>query len=189
MSNAGPTRPRTETERGPTTTFGAHSKSRGAPPSRVSAKERPLSSGEVIPEDSASNVGGRQTASGSYRTNGTSTILGKRTERVRETTREKLQLRTKSPAKPQTRGGVNGEDTKSQMPSKQGNQAANGLASEQAPKKTLRRSQRASQSVVLADHAICSALEPASHIDCAYDCSTGLSHLPSRALVIATGES
>ena len=140
MSNAGPTRARTEPDRGPTNVFGAHSKSRGGPSSRVNAKERPLSSGEVIPEDSASNIGGRQTASGTYRTNGTSTVLGKRTERVRETTREKLQVRTKSPVKSKARGGTDGEDARSQMPSRQGSQAVDGLAPEQTSKKTLRRS-------------------------------------------------
>ena len=141
MSNAGPTRSRAETERGPPTNFGAHSKPRGAPSLRVNAKERPLSSGEVIPEDSASNVGGRQTASGTYRTNGTSTVLGKRTERARETSREKLQVRTRSPVKTKARGGANGEDVRSQMPSRQGSQALDGTASEKTLKKTLRRSQ------------------------------------------------
>ena len=140
MSNAGPTRPRAESERGPTNGFGAHSKSRGAPSSRVHAKERPLSSGEVIPEDSASNFGGRQTASGTFRPNGTSTVLGKRTEKVRETTREKLQVRTRSPVKLKTRPGVGGgEDARNQMPSRHGSQAMDGLAPEQTSKKALRR--------------------------------------------------
>ena len=142
MSNAGQTRPRVELDRGPSTTFSTHAKTRGGAPSRVSAKERPLSSGEVIPEDSASNAGGRRTASGSYRINGGSTVLGKRTDRVRETTREKLQVRTRSPAKTDLRGSADGGDMRSRVSSRQGSQAVDGLAAAQAQKKTstLRRS-------------------------------------------------
>lgn len=142
MSNSGQRRPRTDLDRGPSSTFSAHSKTRGGPFVRAAAEERPPSSGEVIPEDSASNVGdGIRIASGSYRSNGRSTVLGKRTERVRETTREQLQVRTRSPAKTDSKGGINGGDMRSRVPSRQTSQAMDGLAAGQAQKaSTLRRS-------------------------------------------------
>ncbi len=142
MSNAGgSTRSRAEPDRGAANAYGGQARSRGGV--RVNAKDRPPSSGEVNPDDSASNAGGagRQPYSGgSYRTNGsTSTVLGKRTERVRETTRENLQVRTRNSVKAKARGGLDGEDVKSQMTSRQGSHAVDGGAPGQTAKKTLRR--------------------------------------------------
>ena len=141
MSNpGGSSRVRGEFERGPANGFATQTRSRGT--ARLNAKDRPPSSGEVNPEDSASNAGGdgRQTFSGgSYRVNGsTSTVLGKRTDRVRETTREKLQVRTRSPVKAKARSGLDGEDARSHAPSRQGSQAVDGRAIEHAAKKNLR---------------------------------------------------
>ncbi|KAI4245946.1 MAG: hypothetical protein L6R40_002162, partial [Gallowayella cf. fulva] len=70
------------------------------PSSRAAAKERPTSSGDIIPEDSASNAPHRPAAS--YRVNGYSRNTAERqTERIQSqvTTRERLQMRTKSPGK------------------------------------------------------------------------------------------
>lgn len=137
ISNAGQTRPSTDFDRGPSTTFSTHPKTRGAPSSRVSAKERAPSSGEVIPEDSASNVGGKRMVSGSYRTNGGgSTVLGKRTEKGRETIREKLQVRTRSPFKTDPRRDVDVGDVQGRVPSRQTSQAVDGVAAAQAQEKT-----------------------------------------------------
>lgn len=136
MSHTGQTRPRADLDRGASTTYSAHTKPRGAPSSRVGVKERPLSSGEVIPEDSASNVGGKRATSGSYRINGGSTVLGKRTERVRETTREKLQVRTRSPGKADQRPDVDSGTLKSRVPSRQASQRVDRLTSAQAQKQS-----------------------------------------------------
>ena len=141
MSNAGgSTRSRAEPERGPANALAGHTRSKGG--ARVNAKDRPLSSGEVNPEDSASNAGGGSRQSfraDSHRTNGSiSTILGKRTERVRETTREKLQVRTRSPVKTKARGVADGKDVRSVVPSRQGSQNVGGGVPAQMAKKTLR---------------------------------------------------
>ncbi|KAL8735199.1 MAG: hypothetical protein Q9166_001075 [cf. Caloplaca sp. 2 TL-2023] len=70
------------------------------PSSRVAVKERPTSSGDIVPDDSASNAPQRSTAP--HKVNGYSRNATERqTERVQSqvTTRERLQLRTKSPVK------------------------------------------------------------------------------------------
>ncbi|KAL8969485.1 MAG: hypothetical protein Q9183_001971 [Haloplaca sp. 2 TL-2023] len=67
---------------------------------RTAAKERPSSSGDIGPDDSASNAPRRTNAS--IRTNGSvRSVAEKQTERVRSqiTSRESLQVRTKSPVK------------------------------------------------------------------------------------------
>ncbi|KAL8803692.1 MAG: hypothetical protein Q9182_003024 [Xanthomendoza sp. 2 TL-2023] len=77
------------------------------PSSRAAAKERPTSSGDIVPEDSASNAPQR-----SQRINGYSRHTTERqTERLQAqvTTRERLQVRTKSPIKSYTVHG-NGTD-------------------------------------------------------------------------------
>lgn len=88
-----------EPERGPSTTFGGRSR---VPSSRMGARERPLSSGEVIPEDSASNAPSRRTLSTSHKNNAFSAKIQmeRHVGRVQQTTREKLQVRTRSPVKP-----------------------------------------------------------------------------------------
>lgn len=70
-----------------------------APSSRLGARDRPLSSGDVIPEDSASNGPHRRSASGAQKPNGSGTYGGKLTGRVHLTTRDNLQTRNRSPAK------------------------------------------------------------------------------------------
>lgn len=97
MSNAGHGRTRTEHDRGPSTTFGARSR---ATFSRMGARERPPSSGEVIPEDSASNGPHRRAPSGSQRPNGLAKDSSEQHKtNLRVTTRDSLQMRTRSPVK------------------------------------------------------------------------------------------
>ncbi|KAL8816197.1 MAG: hypothetical protein Q9223_004757 [Gallowayella weberi] len=82
------------------------------PSSRAAAKERPTSSGDIVPEDSASNA--PQRSNPSHRVNGYSRNTTERqTERLQSqvTTRERLQVRTKSPVKSYTVHG-NGTDSR-----------------------------------------------------------------------------
>lgn len=70
------------------------------PSYRAAAKERPSSSGDILPDDSASNAPRRTNAS--HRVNGSSrSITERQTERIRSqtTTKGSLQVRTKSPVK------------------------------------------------------------------------------------------
>ena len=62
-------------------------------------------------------------------------MLGKRTERVRETTKEKLQIRSRSPAKNDPRADVDGGDMRHRIPSRQISQNVDGLAAAQVQKK------------------------------------------------------
>lgn len=97
MSNAGSGRTRAEHDRGPSTTFGSRSR---ATASRLGTRERPPSSGEVIPEDSASNGPHRRVLSGSQRHNGFSKDSTERQmANIRVTKRDTLQVRTRSPVK------------------------------------------------------------------------------------------
>ncbi|KAL8653208.1 MAG: hypothetical protein Q9226_003939, partial [Calogaya cf. arnoldii] len=84
------------------------------PSSRATAKERPSSSGDIVPDDSASNA--PQRPNPSYRTNGYSRNATERqTSRVQSqlTTRESLHVRTKSPVKKYT---VNGDHVDTRPP-------------------------------------------------------------------------
>lgn len=84
-------------DRRTTTTSGAKPR---IPSSRAAGKERPTSSGEIQPEDSASNA--PQKPDTSHRVNGYSRNTTERqTARMQSqvTTRESLQVRRKSPAK------------------------------------------------------------------------------------------
>ena len=86
-----------ENARRPSTTSGA--KARG-PSSRVATKEKPLSSGEVIPEDSASNAPPRRGVSDAIKVNGSSKTTSERhIGRVNLGRRDNLQVRTRSPVK------------------------------------------------------------------------------------------
>ena len=118
-----------DSSRRPTT---SGTKSR-VPSSRVAAKERGLSSGEVIPEDSASNPPHRRSASGTSKVNGSTRGISERQkERVHLVTRENLQVRTRSPVKvPILDGGR--DRTPSDLPSREGSRAAERPAP--APKK------------------------------------------------------
>ena len=110
------------------------------PSSRVAAKERGLSSGEVIPEDSASNPPHRRSASGTSKVNGSTRGSSQRqTERVHLVTRENLQVRTKSPVKSPV--GDEAEDRiPSELPSRQGSRATERPAPAHNEKKALRKS-------------------------------------------------
>lgn len=121
MSSAGNTRSRAEHDR-PSTTFGT--KPRGTS-TRVGARERPISSGEVIPEDSASNDPRTRTASGSQNANGVSRTYNERQNgKIQVTTRETLQVRSKSPLKTSFDDIVEESGSRRHYPSRQGSQAA-----------------------------------------------------------------
>ena len=127
-----------DSSRRPSTTSGTKAR---VPSSRVAAKERGLSSGEVIPEDSASNPPHRRSASGTSKVNGSTRGISERQkERVHLVTRETLQVRTRSPVKaPIVDGGR--DRIPSDLPSREGSRASERPAS--APrkeKKALRKS-------------------------------------------------
>ena len=66
---------------------------------RAGAKERPLSS-EVVPDDSASNASFRKAPSGGSKTNGSARLHSERQgTQVTTTTRDHVQIRTRSPVK------------------------------------------------------------------------------------------
>jgi len=121
MSTSANARNAAETSRRPSTSTGAKIR---PPSSRVAAIERPFSSGEVIPEDSASNAPHRRSASGTSKINGSSRSFGGRqTERIHLTTRDSFQVRTRSPVKAPAGDGVE-ERSPTDIPSKQGSRAA-----------------------------------------------------------------
>ena len=105
MSTTTNARTSADSSRRPSTTSGTKPR---VPSSRLAAKERGLSSGEVIPEDSASNPPHRRTASGTSKVNGSIRGISQR--------------RTKSPVK--TPVGDEEEDRiPSDLPSRQGSRA------------------------------------------------------------------
>ena len=102
MSAPGSLRSKAELNRGPSAAI-LNARSR-VPSFRASGKEHPLPSGEIIPEDSASNAPSRKPSSGAYKANGTTTEYASNSkERVqvktKNYTREKVQVRTRSPVK------------------------------------------------------------------------------------------
>lgn len=122
MSTSANTRSPAENSRRPSTTTGAKSR---APSSRVAGRERPFSSSEVIPEDSASNGPQRRSASGTSKSNGGSvrTFGGRQTERIHLATRDNLQVRTRSPVKATKENDME-ERGSAEKPSRQGSRAA-----------------------------------------------------------------
>lgn len=105
-----------------------------APSSRLGARERPLSSAEVIPEDSASNGPHRKSASAAQKTNGSTTTFSERQNgRVHLATRENLQVRTRSPVKGAMDVGVEDRGSKERVPTRQSSRAVEGQL--QAPRK------------------------------------------------------
>ena len=95
MSNAAKPRSAAQHDRMPSASL-----SRRAPTSRASVRDRLPSSGEVVPDDSASNVSHRRVPSGSSRVNGTSKFVGeKQTGKFQVTSRDSVQIRTRSPMK------------------------------------------------------------------------------------------
>ena len=104
-----------------------------APSSRLGAKERPLSSAEVIPEDSASN-GPHRRASGAQKMNGSTTTLSeKQTRRVHLTMRENLHVRSRSPVKVSMGDGVEERESKERLLTRQSGRVVEGQA--QSPRK------------------------------------------------------
>lgn len=87
--------------------------SRRGPAARTVMRERPTSSSEVAPDDSASNVSHRRVASGATKVNGGSKPFSERlTERTRITTKDVVQSRARSPVKSSfdSLGGGHGQD-------------------------------------------------------------------------------
>ena len=77
--------------------------------SQQEERQKPGSSGEVFPDDSASNAPHKKNASGSQRINSYSRNTSERqTEKVQSqvTTRETVQIRTRSPVKSSGIGGI-----------------------------------------------------------------------------------
>ena len=135
MSAPGSIRTRAEQDRGPAVALSSRSRVQN---SRSGANERPLSSGELIPEDSASNAPTRRSNSGSYRPNGYSkTIFESQKERIQQTTREKIQMKTKSPTKPSTDQGQ-GNHASQSIPSRQDIQSSPKQSRMQEKEKSLR---------------------------------------------------
>ena len=117
MSTTANARKTADNSRRSSATSGAHAK---APSSRLVARERTLSSAEVIPEDSASNGPRRRSASGAQKTNGSTTTFGeKQTARVHLATRENLQFRTRSPVKTSVGDGVEDRKVKERVLARQ----------------------------------------------------------------------
>ena len=137
MSTTTNARKTAENSRRPSATSGSQSR---APSSRLGAKERPLSSAEVIPEDSASNGPRRKTASATQKMNGSGTTFGDRqTGRVHLATRENLQVRTRSPVKVTVGDGVEDRGSKERVSTRQSDRAVEGQAqSARKEKKVLR---------------------------------------------------
>lgn len=95
MSNAIKPRTAAQHDRMPSASL-----SRRAPTSRASVRDRPPSSGEVVPDDSASNISHRRSPSGSSRTNGSSKPFSeKQAGKFQVTSRDSVRIRTRSPAK------------------------------------------------------------------------------------------
>ena len=127
-----------DNSRRPSTTSGTKPR---VPSSRLAAKERGVASGEVIPEDSASNSPQRRTASGTSKVNGSTRGISQRqTERVHLVTKENLQVRTKSPVKVPV-GDEEEVRIPSDLPSRQGSRATERPApAPKREKKALRES-------------------------------------------------
>lgn len=131
MSNTVNARNTAENSWQPSATSGAKFR---APSSRRAARERPLSSAEVIPDDSASNGPHRRSASGAQKLNGSTTTFSERqTERVHLATRENLQVRTRSPVKVPMDDGVEDRGSKERVSTRQSGRVVEGQA--RAPRK------------------------------------------------------
>lgn len=136
MSTTINARKTSENSRRPSATSGNQSR---APSSRLGARERPLSSAEVIPEDSASNGPRRKPASGAQKINGSGTTL-RQTGRVHLATRENLQVRTRSPVKVAVDDDVEDQGSKGSASTRQGGRVVEGHShSARTAKKALRR--------------------------------------------------
>ncbi|KAL8950465.1 MAG: hypothetical protein Q9222_003505 [Ikaeria aurantiellina] len=124
-------------DRRTTTTIGAKPR---LPSSRAAARERPTSSGEILPEDSASNAPTKTDAP--PRVNGYSRHTSERqTGRIHTqvTTRESLQVRTKSPVKSY---GVSSNHTITRRPVSQEDDDLDGPATTTATTRKKEKSAR-----------------------------------------------
>lgn len=131
MSTTANARNTAESSRRLSATSGAKSR---PPSSRLGARERPLSSAEVIPKDSASNGPHRRSASGAHKVNGsTTTFSDRQTAGVHLATRENLQVRTRRPVKVPVGDGVEDRGSKERVPTRQSSGAIEGQL--QAPMK------------------------------------------------------
>ena len=95
MSNVGNARSAAQHERVQSTSFGRKGSS-----SRTPTRDRPPSSSELVPDDSASNVSPQGAVSGGSKVNGVSKPYSeKETRKIQGTTRESLYVRMRSPVK------------------------------------------------------------------------------------------
>ena len=131
MSTSANARIATESNKRPSTASGAKSRTNS---SRVAPRERPFSSGEVIPEDSASNASPRRSASGAHKLDGGNKVDSKRqTGRIHLSSRDNLQLRTRSPVKISTGDGASERSPRESHAIQPSSRSAEASAS--APKK------------------------------------------------------
>lgn len=138
MSTTTNARNMAENSRRPSATPDGHSR---APSSRLGARERPLSSAEVIPEDSASNGPHRRSASGAQKVNGSATTFAERqTGRVHLASRENLQVRTRSPVKVPVGDGVQDQGSKERVLTRGGSRGVEGQA--ESPRRRKKASRR-----------------------------------------------
>lgn len=136
MSTSANARHAAEGNRRPSTTSGAKLR---APSSRVAAKERPFLSGEVIPEDSASNAPFRKSVPETQKANGTGkTVNERQAGRVHLATRDNLQVRTRSPVKGFSGDATGERGSRGRLPVRPSTDSANDHApSPKREKKTL----------------------------------------------------
>ena len=109
-----------------------------APSSYLGTKERPLSSAEVIPDDSASNGPGRRSASGAQKPNGSIKFSERKTGRVHLATRENLQVRTRSQVKTPLGDGFEDGESKQRTSTRQSGLVVEGQV--KAPRKEKKAS-------------------------------------------------
>ena len=100
------------------------------PSSRTGTRGRPGSSGEVQPDDSASNAPHRRNPSGAERANGSTwTTTERQTARVNVTTRENVQLRKWSPVKGSAVNDKGGWHSEARKPQRLGSPTSEALPS------------------------------------------------------------
>ncbi len=126
MSTSASGRNAAESSRRLSTTSGAKIR---APPSRVAAREKPYSSGEVISEDSASNAPNRRSVSEAQKVNGSSrTVKEKQIGKIHLATRDHLLVRSRSPVKIPSSDGIEERAPKGRFPVRPGSRTPEGHA-------------------------------------------------------------
>lgn len=186
MSGAGTARTRVEHDQGPSTTFGARSR---VPSSRAQTRERPLSSVEVIPEDSASNGPHRRVASVPQKANGfpCKSTSERQKGKINLTTRDNIQIRTRSPTKASASDGVDERGSRGSSRQGQGSQASHRAAPPpKKEKEPLRSSYNLGFLGQSADECLYSAMEAICVSHPAYDSTTCLSHFNPTAFYTAS---